>query len=36
MIARELKVSGFHASEKLFRKLMKQAFLQTVFKRKLR
>ena len=33
-IARELKVSGFHASEKLVRKLMKQASLQSVFKRK--
>jgi putative transposase len=33
-IARELKVSGFHASEKLVRKLMKQVSLQSVFKRK--
>jgi putative transposase len=33
-IARELKVSGFHASEKLVRKLMKQASLQSVFKKK--
>ncbi len=35
-IARELKVSGFHASEKPVRKLMKQASLQSVFKRKFR
>jgi putative transposase len=33
-IARELEASGFHASEKLVRKLMKQASLQSVFKRK--
>ena len=33
-IARALKVSSFHASEKLVRKLMKQASLQSVFKRK--
>lgn len=31
---RELEASGFHASEKLIRKLMKQASLQSVFKRK--
>lgn len=33
-IARELQASGFHASEKLVRKLMKRASLQSVFKRK--
>lgn len=33
-IARELKVRGFHASEKLVKKLMKQTSLQSVFKRK--
>ncbi|MFV5699778.1 IS3 family transposase [Flavobacterium sp. ZT3R17] len=33
-IARELEASGFHVSEKLVRKLMKQASLQSVFKRK--
>lgn len=33
-IARELKVSGFHASEKHVRKLMKITSLQSVFKRK--
>ena len=35
-IARELEVSGFHASEKLIRKLMKSVSLQSVFKRKYR
>ena len=35
-IARELEASGFHASEKLIRKLMRSASLQTVFKRKYR
>ncbi|KAF2515038.1 IS3 family transposase [Flavobacterium zhairuonense] len=33
-IARELKASGFNVSEKLVRKLMKQACLKSVFKRK--
>jgi putative transposase len=33
-IAREMQVSCFHALEKLVRKLMKQASLQSVFKRK--
>lgn len=33
-IARELEVSGFRASEKLIRKLMNSASLQSVFKRK--
>ncbi|MFD2602953.1 IS3 family transposase [Flavobacterium suzhouense] len=33
-IAKELEASGFHASEKLIRKLMKSASLQSVFKRK--
>ena len=33
-IAKELEVSGFRASEKLIRKLMKSASLQSVFKRK--
>lgn len=35
-IAKELEASGFHASEKLIRKLMKRACLQSVFKRKYR
>lgn len=33
-IAKELEVLGFHAPEKLIRKLMKSASLQSVFKRK--
>ncbi|MDR7370290.1 IS3 family transposase [Flavobacterium aquidurense] len=33
-IARELKAIGINASEKLIRKLMKQASLETIFKRK--
>ena len=33
-IAKELEASGFHASEKLIRKLMKSASLQSVYKRK--
>lgn len=33
-IAKELEASGFRASEKLIRKLMKSASLQSVFKRK--
>nr|WP_129751019.1 IS3 family transposase [Flavobacterium beibuense] len=33
-IAKELEASGFHASEKLIRKLMKSASLESVFKRK--
>jgi len=35
-IAKELEASGFHASEKLIRKLMKKASLRSVFKRKYR
>ncbi|MUV04667.1 IS3 family transposase [Flavobacterium rakeshii] len=35
-IAKELKALGFHASEKLIRKLMKSASLESVFKRKFR
>ena len=35
-IARELKAIGINASEKLIRKLMKSASLETVFKRKFR
>jgi transposase InsO family protein/transposase-like protein len=33
-LARELETVGFHVSKKLIRKLMKQASLKTVFKRK--
>lgn len=35
-IAKELEASGFHASEKLIRKLMKSASLKSVFKKKYR
>jgi|SRR5690606_15063568 len=35
-IAKELQALGFHASEKLIRKLMKSASLESVFKRKFR
>ena len=35
-IAKELEASGFHASEKLIRKLMKSASLKSLLKRKYR
>ena len=35
-IAKELEATGFHASEKLIRKLMKSASLKSVFKKKYR